>query len=338
MTAKGNREIHLAARPNGWPKPSDFKLVETDIPSPGDGEVLIRNLYMSVDPYMRGRMNDVVSYSPPFRLNAPMEGGAVGRVERSNNPAFKEGAHVTGSIGWREYHLSNGNGLTVVDPAAAPLSAHLGVLGGTGLTAYVGMLDIGRVKAGETVFVSAAAGAVGSVAGQIAKVAGCRVIGSAGADDKVAYLKDELGFDGAFNYKSTPPVQALAELCPDGIDVYFENVGGDHLQAAIEHMLPFGRIAACGMISQYNNATPAAGPNNLTQIVRKRLTMQGFIISDHLGRREAFVRDVSGWLREGKLTYRETVVDGIDHAVDAFLALLRGDNTGKMLVRLAPEA
>jgi NADPH-dependent curcumin reductase CurA len=335
MATRTNREIRLAARPAGWPKESDFELAETPVPEPRQGEVLVRNLYMSVDPYMRGRMNDVQSYVPPFAIGQPLQGGAVGRVEVSRHPAWKEGDFVTSQLGWREWFVADGGTLGRVDPALGPVQAHLGVLGLTGLTAYVGLLDIGQPKEGETVFVSAAAGAVGSVVGQIAKLKGCRVVGSAGSDEKVALLRHEFGFDAAFNYTNANLEQALAEACPNGIDVYFENVGGDHLQAALTHMNPFGRIPACGMISQYNNQAPAPGPNNLSLIVRKRLLLKGFIVSDHLDRREAFLADMSQWLREGKVQNRETVVEGIENAPKAFLGMLRGENVGKMLVRLS---
>ena len=329
-----SREIRLAARPNGEPCDSDFDLVETELPEPGAGELLVRNLWMSVDPYMRGRMNDVKSYTPPFALGEPLEGGAIGRVERSNNPAFAPGDLVQHNLGWRDAFVSDGRGLGKIDASIAPPQAHLGVLGGTGLTAYVGLLDIGRPSPGDTVFVSAAAGAVGSIVGQIAKIVGCRVVGSAGSAAKVGWLLNDLGFDAAFDYHAGVDEQ-LARACPDGIDIYFDNVGGDHLQAALALMNPFGRIPACGMISQYNNATPQPGPNNLTNIVRQRLTLRGFIISDHLDRRADFLRDMSGWLREGKVKSQETVVQGLENAPRAFIGLLHGENTGKMLVKLA---
>lgn len=332
-----NRQVLLAARPVGFPKATDFELVERPIPEPGPGEVLVRNVYMSVDPYMRGRMNDVRSYVPPFAIGEPLQGAAVGVVAASGDPAFQEGEAVIGSQGWREYDVAPARALRRIDVSGIPMSAYLGVLGGTGFTAYVGTLDIGQAKAGETFFVSAAAGAVGSVAGQIAKIAGCRVVGSAGSDQKVTWLLDELGFDAAFNYRTVDLEAALAETCPDGIDVYFENVGGETLQAVLNHMNPFGRIAACGMISQYNNIEPQPGPNNLSLIVRQRLTIRGFIISDHADRRPDFERDMAQWLREGRVKSRETVVDGIENAVSAFLGMLRGENTGKMLVRLAPD-
>jgi NADPH-dependent curcumin reductase CurA len=329
-----NREIQLVSRPVGWPKDSDFRMVEGPVPEAAPGQVLVRNLLMSVDPYMRGRMNDVKSYVPPFALGETLMGGAIGRVEASNNPNFAPGDIVQNGLGWREYFVSDGAGLGKVPDPDVPLAAYLGVLGGTGFSAYVGLLDIGRPKEGETVFVSGAAGAVGSVAGQIARIKGCRVVGSAGSEAKVAWLTDELGFDAAFNYKTSNLEDALTAAAPAGIDVYFDNVGGEHLQAALNHMNPFGRISACGSISQYNNATPQPGPNNLSIIVRNRLTMQGFIVSDHFDRRAAFNADMAQWLREGKVKGAETVVHGIENAVGAFIGLLRGENTGKMLVEL----
>ena len=329
-----SREVRLAARPVGFPKDSDFELIEVTLADPGAGELVVRNLWMSVDPYMRGRMNDVKSYTPPFALGEAMQGGAIGRVEASNNPQFKVGDYVQHGLGWREYFISNGQGLGKIDVSIASPEAYMSVLGGTGFTAYVGLLDLGQPKPGETVFVSAAAGAVGSIVGQIAKIKGCRVVGSAGSDEKVALLTGKLGFDAAFNYKTSDLEEALTRTCPDGIDVYFENVGGDHLQAALNHMNPFGRIPACGMISQYNNSEPMPGPNNLSTVVRQRLTIRGFILSDHAARRPAFLADMSQWLREGKVKSEETVVQGIENAASAFMGLLRGENTGKMLVKL----
>jgi NADPH-dependent curcumin reductase CurA len=337
MTATVNREVHLAARPVGLPKEGDFELVETEIPEPGEGEILVRNIFMSVDPYMRGRMNDVKSYVPPFQLRQPLQGGALGRVERSSHPGYRKGELVTSGLGWREFFVSDGTGISKVDASVRPVSAHLGVLGGTGFTAYVGLLDIGQPVVGETVFVSAAAGAVGSVAGQVAKIKGCRVVGSAGSDEKVAWLRNELGFDAAFNYRTTGLEEALSQTCPNGIDVYFDNVGGDHLQAALNHMNPFGRIPACGMISNYNNASPAPGPNNLGQIVRQRLLMKGFIISDHADRRPAFNSEMTAWLSDGRVRNRETIVHGIENAAAALIGLLQGENLGKMLVKVGPD-
>lgn len=331
-----SREIRLAARPIGFPKESDFELAETSVPEPAKGQLLVRNLYMSVDPYMRGRMNDIPSYVPPYRIGEPLDGGAVGEVVASRHPDWGEGDFVLSLAGWRELYLSDGAALRKVDPKLAPLSAYLGALGMPGLTAYVGLLDIGKPREGETVFVSAAAGAVGSVVGQIAKVRGCRVIGSAGSDEKVAFLRDELGFDGAFSYRRTDPGDALSELAPGGIHVYFDNVGGRHLEAALEHMLPFGRIPLCGMISQYNVGDASSpAPRNLILAIPRRLTLKGFIVSDHFDRFPAFLSDMSGWLRQGTVRAKETVVDGIESAPEAFLGMLRGENVGKMIVRLA---
>jgi NADPH-dependent curcumin reductase CurA len=332
-----SREWHLVARPQGWPAADDFALVETDVPEPGPGQILVRNLHLSVDPYMRGRMNDVKSYSPPYALGEPMLGGAVGRVVASGEERIPVGAHVLHGLGWREYALVDAAHTVVVDPSAAPLSAYLGVLGMTGLTAYAGLLRTAEFTAGETVFVSGAAGAVGSQVGQIARLKGAaRVIGSVGSDEKAALLTGEYGFDAAFNYKKGPVAEQLRAAAPDGIDVYFDNVGGDHLEAAIGALRLRGRAALCGAIAQYNDTEPAPGPRNLTQLIGKRLTLRGLLVSDHQDLQPEFVREVGGWLREGKLRYRETVVTGIEHNLDAFLGMLRGDNTGKMIVSL-PE-
>ncbi|MCC6382838.1 MAG: NADP-dependent oxidoreductase [Dehalococcoidia bacterium] len=332
-----NHEIRLASRPTGFPEATNFNLVETPIPEIGEGEVLVRNVYMSVDPSMRGRMNDVRSYVPPFQLGRPLEGRAVGQVERSRHADFAVGDYVAGSQGWRGYDAAEGSRLTRIDATTAPLSAHLGVLGGTGFTAYVGLLDIGRPKPGETVFVSGAAGGVGTVVGQIAKLMGCYVAGSAGSDAKVAFLREELGFDAAFNYRTVDLGRALREACPRGVDVYFDNVGGAHLQAALAQMNTFGRISLCGAISQYNDATPPPGPSNLVNAIIRRLTMTGFIIVDHADRRPDFLRDMSAWLRDGRVKNHQTVVQGIENAPAAFMGMLRGENMGKMLVQLSPE-
>jgi NADPH-dependent curcumin reductase CurA len=336
MSSGLNREIHLVARPQGWPTLDTFALVEMPIPEPTEGQVLVRNIFMSVDPYMRGRMNAVRSYATPYEVGQVLYGGAVGQVVGSHTPAFAVGDIVLSNNGWREFFVSDGHGLGRIAPAA-PLSYYLGVLGMPGMTAYVGLLDIGQPKAGETVFVSAASGAVGSVVGQLARITGCRAIGSVGSDEKVRYLLDELGFDAAFNYKETPPEQALRQAAPDGIDIYFDNVGGDHLQAAINAMKPFGRIPLCGMISTYNAATPPPGPNNLMLMVAKRLTMRGFLVGDHAHRKAAFREDVGRYVREGRIRVRETVVDGIAQAPEAFLGLLRGDHIGKMVVCVGPD-
>ena len=305
------------------------------IPEPADGQLLVRNAYFSVDPYMRPRMNDVRSYVPPFALGEPMTGGAVGRVVASRNERFREGDWVLHSLGWREWALSDGSGTGKIDPSAAPVSTALGVLGMPGFTAYYGLFEIGSPQEGEEVFVSGAAGAVGSAAGQMAKVAGCRVIGSAGSAEKLAWLR-ELGFDAVFDYHERPVREALAEAAPDGIDVYFDNVGGDHLEAAIGAMRTHGRIVACGSVSRYNDTAATSGPRNMFLCVTRRLLLQGYIISDHYDRFSEFHERAAGWVRDGTLRYRETVVEGIENASRAFIGLLQGENIGKMLVKVGP--
>jgi NADPH-dependent curcumin reductase CurA len=309
-------------------------LAEVEVPDPDRGELLVRNRWMSVDPYMRGRMRDARSYVTPFELGAPLEGGAVGEVVASGDERFAVGQTVRHQLGWREYALVPADQARAVDPDLAPPSAYLGVLGMPGLTAYVGLLDIAELRDGDVVFVSAAAGAVGSLAGQIARLHGSRVIGSAGSADKVSYLKDELGFDEAFNYRDGSAQELLGAAAPGGIDVYFDNVGGDQLEAAIGCLREFGRIALCGAVSMYNATSAPPGPRNLPLAVGRRLTLRGFIVTDHAARYPDFIRDVSGWLREGQIRYRETVVEGIEHAPDAFIGLLRGENVGKMVVRI----
>ncbi len=315
------------------PTPANFALIATEIPAPADGEVLVRNLYLSVDPYMRGRMKDVKSYVPPFELNKVMTGGAVGEVVESKAASLKQGDIVLSTYGWREYFTAPATHLTQVNPEIKPLSIYLGTMGITGLTAWAG-LKLVDVKAGDVVFVSGAAGAVGNVAGQLAKIYGCRVIGSAGSDEKVKFLKEQCGFDDAFNYKSGPSVDLLQAAEPDGIDVYFDNVGGDSLFAALASLRVHGRIIACGMISSYNNEAPTPGPSNLSLIVGKRLTMKGMIVSDSLNRLGEFIQEASGYVKAGKLHNQETVVKGIENAVDAFLGLFHGSNVGKMVVEL----
>ncbi|XTZ14139.1 NADP-dependent oxidoreductase [Micromonospora echinospora] len=329
-----NREIHLASRPDGWPTPENFRLVDTSVPTAGDGQLVVRNLVMSVDPYMRGRMDDVKSYIPPFRLDAPLDGGAVGEVVQSRAEGFAPGDVVLHGLGWREYALVDAGSARPVDPTLAPVNAYLSVLGMTGLTAYAGLLEVAGMREGETVFVSAAAGAVGSLVGQIAKLRGAaRVVGSAGSPAKVERLR-ALGFDAAFDYHDGPVRDQLRAAAPDGIDVYFDNVGGDHLEAAIGALRPHGRAAICGMIAQYNATEPPAAPRNLALVIGKQLTLRGFLVNSYGHLREQFVREVSGWLRDGRLHHDETVVDGIENAPGAFLGLLRGENLGKMLVRL----
>jgi len=330
-----SREIHLAARPHGWPTAETFRLVTVDVPEPGPGQVVIRNQFMSVDPYMRGRVNDGPSYAPPYEVGKVMHGRAVGEVVASDDPALPVGRVVLHEAGWREYAVIDGRHATPVDPAAVPtVSAYLGVLGMPGLTAYVGLLDMAAFQPGDTVFVSGAAGAVGSVVGQIAKARGAaRVIGSAGSATKVAHLH-QLGFDAAFDYHDGPVMAQLAHAAPDGISVYFDNVGTDHLEAAISSLRPFGRVALCGAISVYNATEPPAAPRNLGMAVGKRLTLRGFIVSDHADRRDAFLTEMGEWIRTGQVQVNETIVDGLEKAPDAFLGMLRGENLGKMVVRI----
>ncbi|SCF41746.1 NADP-dependent oxidoreductase [Micromonospora mirobrigensis] len=329
-----NREIHLASRPQGWPTAENFRLVETEVPTPGAGQIVVRNRFMSVDPYMRGRMNDVKSYVPPFALDAPLDGGALGEVVASEAEGFEPGDTVLHGLGWREYALLDAKAARKVDPDLAPASAYLSVLGMTGLTAYAGLLDVAEMKPGETVFVSGAAGAVGSMVGQIAKLRGAaRVVGSAGSPAKVERLK-ALGFDAAFDYHDGSVYEQLKAAAPDGVDVYFDNVGSDHLEAAIGAMNLHGRAAICGMIAQYNSTEPPAAPRNLALVIGKRLTLRGFLVGDHGHLREQFVQEMAGWLRDGRISYDETVVDGIENAPQAFLGVLRGENLGKMLVRV----
>jgi NADPH-dependent curcumin reductase CurA len=326
-------EIHLAARPQGWPTPDDFRLVETELPDPGPGQVLVRNTFLSVDPYMRGRMNDVKSYVPPYRLDAPMDGGAVGEVVASNDESGAGGDTVLHQLGWRAHALLPAAAARRVDVGAVPASAYLGVLGMPGLTAYAGLRRVAAMQEGDAVLVSGAAGAVGSVAGQLARLMGAsKVVGTAGTAEKVAWLTDELGFDAAVNYKDGPVAKLLKPHAP--FDVHFDNVGGDHLEAAIFHLNDHGRVAACGAIAGYNDASPVPGPRNMMMVVSKRLTIKGFIVTDHADLAGEFYQRAGAWVADGSLQFRETVVDGLDHAVDAFLDLLRGGNTGKMLVRL----
>jgi len=333
-----NRQVLLAARPTGTPQPGDFKLEAVPVPEVGPGEVLVRNVYMSVDPYMRGRMNDRKSYAQPFQLGRPMDGRAIGRVMASRHAGFAPGNYVASMHGWREYFVSNGEGLSTVDEKRAPLAAYLGVLGMPGFTGWYGLKEIGKPKAGETLVVSGAAGAVGSLTAQIGKILGCRVVGTAGTDEKCAYLTKELGLDAAINYRTAGDLhEALQKACPAGVDIYFENVGGPILDAVLRILNPFARIPLCGMISQYNFQTPEPGPRYLFSMIGNRALMQGFIISDHVDRYPEFVTEVAPWLASGRIKYQETIFEGIENAPRAFLGLFKGDNMGKMLVKLGPE-
>jgi NADPH-dependent curcumin reductase CurA len=325
-----SREIHLVRRPEGPLQPADFAMVTADVADPGEGELLVRNLVMSVDPALRPRM------SLAQALDEAIMGGALGRVEKSRNSAFKEGDLVSNRFGFREVFLSDGKGLAPLKPEPGlPLEAYMNALGGPGFTAYGGLLAIGQLKDGEQVFVSTAAGAVGAVATQIAKLKGCYVVGSTGSDDKVRWLRDEAGIDAAFNYKNGPIRPQLKELTPKGIDVYFDNVGGEHLDAALAGMNLLGRVAVCGMISGYNEAGTRTNVRNLSNIIYGRITLRGFTAADFMDLRPQFLSDMAGWLREGRIKTHETIYQGIAEAPAAMIDLMKGVNLGKMLVRLA---
>jgi NADPH-dependent curcumin reductase CurA len=327
-----SREVHLTERPQGLPTADQFRIIETDVPEPAMGQLLVENIYMSVDPAMRPRL------AGPTALNEAMMGGAIGRVLASRNAAFKEGDYVESMNGFRERFVSDGKGLSKLDPDGMPLVAYMSVLGLTGFTAYGGLLIIGALKDGENVFVSAAAGAVGSVAAQIAKIKGCYVIGSAGSDEKCRWLKEDLGLDVAINYKKGELRTALKAAAPKGIDVYFENVGGEHLNAALPRMNPLGRIAVCGMISAYNNFGAVSEPvTTLSNMIYNRVTMRGFVFYEFEPRRAEFLRDMKAWIKGGRIKYRTTVKEGIDTAPAALIGLFTGANTGKMVVQLAKE-
>ena len=328
------RQFKLAARPVGMPKESDFSLVEVPMPAPSDDQVLVKTAYLSVDPYMRGRITGVKSYADPVNIGDVMVGGTVGRVVESKSPNFTAGDYVSGQWGWREHAAADARALRKLDAKVAPVSTALGVLGMPGMTAYFGLLDICNPKPGETVLVSCAAGAVGSLVGQIAKIKGCRAVGIAGTDDKVDWLTKEIGFDGAFNYKTTENYSAkLEEFCPQGIDCYFDNVGGAITDAVFPLMNVFGRVSICGQISQYNLEKPEPGPRLLGFVLVKQLKMEGFIVSRFQSRWAEGIGQMAMWLREGKLKYREDIVEGFENTSKAFIGLLQGDNTGKMLVK-----
>jgi hypothetical protein len=332
-----SREIRLRARPSGWPVEGDFELAEVELADPGQGEVLIRNAFLSVDPYMRARMTDRRSYVPPFALGEPLSGGAVGQVVASRNDQWPEGSWVFHMRGWREAALSDGCGLLPVDPDLAPVSTALGVLGMPGLTAYVGLHDIGRLQERDVVYVSGAAGAVGSIACQLARLGGAAsVVGSAGSAAKVDWLQS-LGVE-AFDYRETPVREALRERAPDGIDLAFDNVGGTTLEDILASLRDHGRVVACGAVSQLNETDAPAGPRNMSNVVSRRLRLEGFIVSDHYDRLGRFVGEVAPLVRDGSLVYRETVLDGIEQMPAAFIGMLRGDNIGKMLVRVGEAA
>ena len=334
MVGDINRQWLLANRPAGEPSESDFEMVERPVPEPGEDEFVARALFLSVDPYMRGRMRDVKSYAVPAALGEVMVGGAVSQVIASKNPAFVEGEIVQGSFGWQEYAASDGTDVRTVDASLAPVSTALGVLGMPGMTAYFGLLEVGQPETGETVVVSAASGAVGSVVGQIAGIKGCRAVGIAGGAEKCAYLSDDLGFDAAVDYKAAPELRAaLAEACPDGIDVYFDNVGGATLDTVLSLINLHARIAICGMISEYNLTAPELAPRPTRALLVNRARMQGLLVHDWADRRAEGIAQMAAWIEDGKLTYKEDVIEGIENMPKAFLRLLRGENFGKQLVK-----
>jgi hypothetical protein len=331
-----NRQVLLKRRPTGTPTVEDFEIAEAPIPDPGVGEALVRGIYLSLDPYMRGRMSAARSYAKPVDIGAVMEGRVVGRVVRSRDPSFQEGDYVLGGYGWQLFSVVRASALSKLDPTEAPVSMALGVLGMPGLTAYAGLTEIGRPKQGETVVVSAASGAVGAVVGQLAKREGAHVIGIAGGDDKCRYVESELGFSTCIDHRSADLGAALDRACPNGIDVYWENVGGAVQQAVFPRLNDFGRMVMCGMVSEYNDAEPRPGPN-LMAAVRKRLRIQGFIVSDHWQRFGEYRAMAAPLVRSGEIKYREDIVNGLDRAPEAFIGLLQGRNFGKLLVKLGDD-
>ncbi|MFV2070177.1 MAG: NADP-dependent oxidoreductase [Pirellulales bacterium] len=333
-----NRQIQLAARPKGFPHETDFQLVAAPVPQPTEGQFLVESIYLSVDPYMRGRMNDVASYADPVDIGQVMVGECVGRVIESRHARFPKGSYVCGMFGWQEYAVSDGAGVRKLDPSLAPLSTAVHVLGMPGLTAYFGLMEVCRPQPGQTVVISAAAGAVGSAVGQLAKLAGCRVVGIAGSQEKIDWIIGELGFDAALNYKTSDNYcEDLKQLCPEGIDAYFDNVGGPITDAVFPLLSVGARIAICGQISQYNVDKPQQGPRLLWHLIIKRATVQGFLVFDFADQYRAALRQLGEWFQAGKLRYRERITDGIENAPRAFLELMQGANVGKQLVRLRDE-
>lgn len=339
MSAPKNRRVLLASRPVGEPSRENFTLVEEAVPQPGEGQMLLRTLWLSVDPYMRGRMSDAKSYAAPVPVGGVMEGGTVARVEASNLPGFKPGDLLEGRTGWQDYALSDGRGLRRLDPAIAPVQTALGVLGMPGMTAWSGLAEIGQPKAGETLVVAAAAGPVGSLVGQIGKLRGCRVVGIAGGAEKCAIVKQEFGFDECLDHRAPDLRKALAAACPNGIDVYFENVGGPVFEAVVPLLNTFARVPVCGIIAHYNDTAPPPGPNRVPGLMRtilsQRITMRGFIVTDFYDRFPAFLKEIGPKVGDGTIRYRESITEGLENAPDAFMGLLRGENLGKALVRVA---
>ncbi|MBN8192217.1 NADP-dependent oxidoreductase [Bacillus sp. NTK074B] len=336
MLPEKQQQIQLVSRPEGMPVKEDFLYKEIDVPQPSNGEVLVKTIYLSVDPYMRGRMSDAKSYVEPFKLNEALAGGVVGEIVESKSARFQKGDFIVGMLPWQEYSVANEKEVRTIDPDVAPISTYLSILGMTGLTAYFGLMDIGQPKEGETVVVSGAAGAVGSVVGQIAKIQGARVVGIAGSDEKVSYLTDTLGFDVGINYKTTDNIYAsLKEACPDGIDVYFENVGGEIGDAALSLLNKHARIPVCGAISSYNKTDRDLGPRVQSRLIKSSALMKGYVVNDYNDRFKEGATQLGQWLSQGKLQYEETITEGLDNVTDAFLGLFQGKNIGKQLVKIA---
>ena len=330
-----NKTIYLKNRPSGEPSLNDFEFKEESKPTPGEGEMLLESKYISVDPYLRGRMRSGESYIEPFKVNEPIESGIIAEVISSNNPNFKKGDFVSGMLQWKQFQVSKGIGLNKVDPNAAPLTAFLGVLGLTGITAYLGLEKIGKLKEGETLLVSGAAGAVGSIVGQIGKIKGCRVVGIAGSDDKVSQLTDKFSFDAGINYKTTSNIkESIKQACPNGVDVYFDNVGGEILDAALENMNKFGRVINCGAISLYNATETPQGPRHEGTLIKKSILMQGFTVRDFVKEFGPAIKQLATWVQQDKIKYSETIVEGFEKTPQAFLDLFKGKNTGKMIVKV----
>ncbi len=334
-----NRRIVLASRPAGMPTTDHFRLEEQPVPEPGPGEVRVRALWLSLDPYMRGRMSPAKSYAPPNPVGGVMTGAVCGRVEKSRDPTFEAGDIVQGfALGWQDYAIATAAQIRKVDPSLAPISTSVGILGMPGMTAYFGLLEVGRPVPGDTVLVSAASGAVGAAVGQIAKLAGCRVVGTAGSDEKVRYVTRELGFDAGINYRTAADLDAaVREACPEGVDVYFDNVGGPVTDAAFANLAPWGRVAVCGQISQYNNTEEGIGPRSLRHVLVHQARVEGFLVFRFTQKYPIAVRRMARWIRAGQLRYREDVVEGLEHAPEAFIGMLQGRNFGKLVVKVADE-
>ena len=337
MIEEKNVRILLKNRPDGWPTEKDFEIEVSQIPSINEGEILLKTMWLSLDPYMRGRMNDAKSYADPVQIGSPMVGGAVAKVIESRSPMYSKNDIVEGRIGWQKYAVSSGIELRTIDQSLGPIQTSIGILGMPGLTAYFGFLDVCEPRPGDIVVVSAASGAVGQVVGQIAKIMGCTVIGTAGSDEKIRFILDELGFDYGINYKTENILESLDKFCPDGIDIYFDNVGGELTDAVMDRLRIGARISVCGQISQYNNSQPELGPRNLGALVRTQSKMQGFLVHSYSNRYQEGLDRMSKWIEEGKLKYKEFIVPGIENAPKTFLGMLNGENFGKTLIKVSDD-